>query len=201
VATVTVRGEALVPGQPDSAGLWLILQAEGERPELAHDDVAARSETLLSALDGLGVDAAARTTHGITVEQVVEHDERGRRHVRGFRAEMRIAVRIRDSALIGTVLREAVSRVGASVLGPQWRVGLENPARAVARRRAVSDALTRAEAYAGELGLRLGPLVSLVEPRAEGPSRGYGMTMEIPVEAGEFDVYAAVDATFELEPA
>ena len=67
--------------------------------------------------------------------------------------------------------------------------------------RAAKDARRRAEAYAGALGLPLGALVAAAE--AGTPSSGSGAEFgafgfSIPVHAGEVDVTAALDVTYEL---
>ena len=205
MATVTVRGSATVSGVPDDALVWLTLAATRARPEEAYDEVARRSEELDAVLGEVGVPREARTTSGVTLHEQYEHGADGRRHHRGYRASSRLTARVADQAVLGRLLREAVSRADAHVDGPAWRVAPDNPLRSDARREAALDARRRAEAYADALGVRLGAIVAVAEPGTSPPPAPDGVLFsarhEIPVESGELDVSAAVDVTFALEPA
>ena len=205
MATVTVRGEAVVPGRPDEAVVSLELAAVRATAEEAYEDVAGRSGALDQACSAVGIDPSARSTAGVTVQEHREYDERGRPEHRGYVASNRVVIRLEDAALVGGLLREAVVRAQARVLGPVWRVASDNPARAEACRRAAGEARRKAEAYADGLGLGVGAVLEAREPWAGGdPRRERGMTFsaldaEIPVDPGELDVRAAVEVTFALE--
>jgi uncharacterized protein len=204
MATVTVRGEAVVPGVPDDAVVWLTVAATRARPEEAYDEVAQRSEELDGVLGELGIPREARTTSGVTLHEQYEHGADGRRQHRGYRAAAKLTVRVADQAVLGPLLRHAVSRADAHVDGPSWRVAADNPVRSDARRAAAVDARRRAEAYADALGVRLGAIVAVAEPGTSPPSPEgvlFSARQEIPVESGEVDVRAAVEVTFALEPA
>jgi uncharacterized protein YggE len=202
MATVTVRGEAVVPGVADAALVSLALEATRDRPESAYDDVAARSESLHLLLDELEIERARRSTAGVSVQEQFEHDAHGRREHRGYRASARMSVRV-DPPLVSRLLREAVARAEASVEGPYWRLAGDNAARTEARRLAALDARRRAETYAEALGMRLGAIVSVTEPGTAVPLAmgGFQVAHEIEVDAGELDVRGAVEVTFALEPA
>ena len=96
-------------------------------------------------------------------------------------------------------------RSEARIDGPAWRVAYDNTGHAEARRRAARDARAKAEEYAEALGGRLGALVSVAEP-GSGPStpqpRTYAVHQDIsgmPLEAGEHELVAEIDVTFQLE--
>jgi uncharacterized protein YggE len=205
MATVTVRGEAVVQGTPDEVVVALSLSAARDRPELAYDEVAARRDTLEALFDELGIDPAARSTAGVAVDKHQEYGEHGALVDRGYRASTRVLVRVAEAALVSRLLREAVTRSQAHVSGPWWRIADDNPSRTEARKQAAVDARRRAETYADALGARLGPIVAAVEPGADAPQPVLGSALmrrapeEILVDPGELDVRAALDVTFELE--
>jgi uncharacterized protein YggE len=199
-----VRGEAIVPGQPDEVVVALDLTAVRDSAQEAYDDVASRSAALDSLCGELEIAAVARSTAGVSVEQHYEYGEHGKREHRGYVASNRVLVRVADAALVSRLLKEAVSRAQASVQGPGWRVAADNPAFIEACRRAATAARRKAEAYADALGLVLGNVVEAREPRATtGPIfRGIAFARheeEIPIDPGELDVRAALDVTFALE--
>ena len=85
------------------------------------------------------------------------------------------------------------------------------PIRLEAARRASVDARRKAEAYASGVGAELGALITLVEPEHPGGStlrlgRFESLSSAVPggtgtpIEAGQIEVTAAIDATFELRP-
>jgi uncharacterized protein YggE len=203
--TVTVRGEGAAPGQPDEVVVSLGLSETRDRPELAYDEVAARSSTLEALFDELGIDAAARSTAGVSVDRHHEYGEHGRREELGYRASTRVLVRVTDTTLVSRLLREAVTRAQAHVEGPWWRIAADNAARTEARRRAALDARRRAETYAEALGGTLGRVIDVREPGTAPQAAGRFATFaaidqpEIAVDPGELDVRALVDVTFALE--
>jgi uncharacterized protein YggE len=113
-----------------------------------------------------------------------------------------------DPAPLGALMRESVKRTQAQIDGPWWRVAPENPARAEACRLATAEARRKAEAYVEGLGARLGAVLSIREPAAEGSmprmalaARAQPMAegAEVTVQAAELDVFASVEVTFQLQ--
>ncbi len=102
-------------------------------------------------------------------------------------------------------MSEAAARLEVRIDGPTWRVARDNTAHGEARRRAAEDARSRAEEYAAALGGRVGAIASIAEPGSGPPlpaARMYAVRQEIspmPLEAGEHEVMAEVDVTFQLE--
>jgi uncharacterized protein YggE len=202
-ATVTVRGEASVRVEPDEATLGISLEATDAAPGPALADVAERSERLIALLDALGVPSVDRSTTGVAVQEEFEYTGNGRRSL-GHRARTAIAVRMTDAELIGRALSEAVAQVQASVAGPSWTVSAGHPARLAAARLSAADARDKAQAYAEGVDARLGRLVSLTEQTPDYVGRRAAVATaaagggEVPIEVGQCEVTAVVQATFEL---
>jgi uncharacterized protein len=210
MATITVHGFATVPGTPDEAVVSFELKALLPTSEEAYADVAERSRRFDALCDSLGVAGSARSTLGISVREEREHDGREWRH-RGYVASSRVLLRMADSRLVATLLKDAVESVQAQVAGPWWQVAKTNPARTEACRQAAAEARRKAEAYAEALGIRLGMIVEVREPEWRGhewPEMGRPLSFasidpageaQIPVHGGNLDVSAAVDVTFAIE--
>jgi hypothetical protein len=201
--TVTVRGQASIRAEPDEAVLWITLSALEDAPGPALSDVSARSNTLIALLDEAGVAKADRSTSGVTVYEEFDHTEKGRRSL-GHRAVSRVSVRAADPELIGRLIARTTTDLSARIDGPTWLISLDNPVRLEAARQAAADAQRRAQAYAEGVGAGLGRIVRLNEAvdghvaygaLAVRQSRGESM----PVEPGEHEVAASIQATFELE--
>ena len=212
MATLTVRGEAVVPAEPDDVALALEIDVVRATPEEAFGDVAARSARVEQVLDELGVARGTWSTTGVSVGPHHEYDDRGRREHRGYVAANRVLVRVADKSVLSTLMRLAVERAQARIQGPWWRIALSNPARYAAYREAAAAARSKAEAYAEALGGRLGAITSVSEPGLSEPSvygshhvretAVFGATIEesrMHIEPGELNVSAALDVTFALD--
>jgi uncharacterized protein len=201
--TVTVRGDAVIRAEPDEAMLWITLSALEDAPGPALSDVSTRSHALVALLDELGVDKTDRSTTGITVYEEFDHTQSGRRSL-GHRAISRVSVRLTDPDLIGRLIAQATEDLAARIDGPRWLISPDNPVRLKAARQAAADAQQKAQAYAEGVSAKLGRLIRLTEPdtphtiaRAAGGLKP--MTVEpMPIEPGEHEVTASIQATFAL---
>lgn len=201
---VTVRGVGLVRAEPDEAMLWITLTALEDGPGAALADVSTRASALAGLLDELGVAKADRSTSGITVAEEFDHTEQGRRSL-GHRASSGISVRLTNPDLIGRLVAKATEDLGARIAGPRWLISLDNPVRLEAAREAAADARRKAEAYAQGVGATVGQLIRLSEPGERGAEMHFGRAARasiesVPVEPGEHDVAASIEATFTLDP-
>jgi uncharacterized protein YggE len=201
---VTVIGTASIRTEPDEALLWLTLTTLDDAPGTALSDLTARGTALVAVLDEMGVAKADRSTTGVTVEEEFDHTEKGRRSL-GHRATSRMSIRLTDLEAIGGLVTRATADLAARVDGPRWLISLDNPVRLEVARQASADARRKAEAYAEGVGARLGPLIGLSEPADSRPvihltgARMARRVEPMPVEAGEQEVVASIEATFALE--
>ena len=113
---------------------------------------------------------------------------------------------MRDLKLIGSVLNEAVTLGANSINGPQFSVDDPSALEAEARRMAMTDAISKAEDYAGAAGISLGPIQQITEqgsfqPRPEAimMSRKSADSAMVPVEAGEVSYSATVAVEWALQ--
>jgi len=199
MATLTVRGQGVVFGRPDEVRVVLVASAHGDDPASAYAEAARRAYELEGVLDDLEVPAERRQTTSAFAHEVEEVP--GRQAPGRFLASSRTAITLDDPAVVAKLLLEAAQRAGIGFQGPTFGVSADNPVRLEACARAAKDARRRAEAYAGALGLPLGALVAAAE--AGTPWSGSGAEFgafgfSIPVHAGEVDVTAALDVTYEL---
>ncbi len=204
MATVTVRGTGTPTAEPDDVTVGLSVESLRATASEAFEDATRLASDVVSLCDGLSIPAGSRTTSQVALNEHGEHTNTGWQH-RGYRAAARVAVRVTDAGLASRLVSEAAARLGARIDGPAWRVAQDNPAHAEARRRAAEDARSRAEEYAAALGGQVGAVVSVVEAGAGPPGpepRMYAVRQELapmPIEAGEHEVVAVVDVTFQLE--
>jgi uncharacterized protein len=206
-ATVSVRGRATAFARPDEARCTLSISHVHTTAPTAIGEVTRRAEALAAVLDELGIAPGDRFTSSVVVDEQTEH-RNGASVVVGQRASIRVEVRVRDTARVGRLVRDAVDRARAHVSPPRWIVAADNPAQLDAYRAAAVDARRRADAYAGGLGLRAGAALTVTEAGADAlpvpAARLASLALpseraEVPVEAGDLEVSAAVTVTFALD--
>ena len=204
-ATITVRGTALARAEPDEAELLITLSALAPDPGASLGDVSGRAHALAELLDELDVARSERSSTGITIYEEVEHIS-GRRRDLGHRAVATLTVRLTDADRIGTLVTRASTELAAHISGPHWQIAPENPVRLEVARAAAANGRRKAEAYASGVGARLGSLLNLAEPEEPPLVRSrrlsgkfHPASTNLPVEAGEQAVVAAIDLTFALE--
>lgn len=200
VHSVTVFGQGRVTTPADVVDVTLLLEAVRPRLDQAHNRLLAAQAQLVSALSELGIGPAdvvalsyEATPGGVPLEVGGT----------GARMRQRLGVVVRDvtafSKIVGAVLDEGHAildvRFGSSIAA-----GLEERA----HERAVIDARRRAAALASELGLHVGPALSLRElPPSEAEALGdvrsgvLRPTHEL-APRSQFEVRCTVEASFEL---
>ena len=204
MATISVRGQGTAWVQPDEVTVGLSAEALLPTASEAFAEATRLAADLVLLCDEIGVPAGSRTTSQVSLAEHGEHTDTGWQH-RGYRASTRVAARLSDADLASRLASEAAARLEVRIDGPTWRVARDNTAHGEARRRAAEDARSRAEEYAAVLGGRVGAIASIAEPGSGPPlpaARMYAVRQEIspmPLEAGEHEVMAEVDVTFQLE--
>ncbi len=205
MATITVRGRGATTVAPDEVTVGLTVEALRKSAAEAFAEATRLAQEVVALCDELDIGEDRRTTSRVTLAEDGEHTNRGWQH-RGYRASSRLAVRLDDGELASRLVTEAAERVDLRIDGPAWRVALDNPGHADARRLAAADARRKAEEYAAALGGRVGAIASVDEPETKPAVGGVAPVAfravadaGMPVEAGERELVAELDVTFQLE--
>jgi len=205
-ALITVTGEGKVDAAPDMATVTLGVTTEGATPAEA---MAANSTQLASVLERLKAagtaDADVQTT-GLSLNPNWQNVASGTApRIAGYVASNMLTVRVRALDTLGGVLDAAIGQGANTFNGISF--GLADPAPAMneARRRAVADAMARADLLAAAAGVALGPLVSMAEGGSGGwPAPAYRMEAvadsPVPVAAGQVSTQASVTMVFAIAP-
>jgi uncharacterized protein YggE len=199
--SVTVRGEAAIRTEPDEAFVFITIARTEPTSGPALADVARRVDELGRLLDEVGIGARDRSTTGITVDEEFEHTAEGRQF-RGHRAATTVSVRFTEMEGIGRLIMRSSDELDARIQGPNWNVSPDHPVRLEVATQAAANALHKATAYAAGLGLRIGPVLSLAEPENHRVLHRTSRTSksDVPIETGEQEITAVIEATFELLP-
>jgi uncharacterized protein YggE len=137
-------------------------------------EAVAKAGEAYAALDAaLGGHADAivrRTTTSLSVHEIVHYDPKSGRPIRdGFQASRTQTARFSPVIQAGSALRSVLVAVPElQVQGPAFGLEPTNEVHAAVRSEAAAAARSSAQAYAAGLGLSLGAVLRLREPRATG---------------------------------
>ncbi|MDJ0821879.1 MAG: SIMPL domain-containing protein [Paracoccaceae bacterium] len=204
--TMVVTGEGTAFAPPDMATITLGVTAEAETAVEAMNETSEVAAAILARLDGLGIEPRDRQTSDLGLGPIyAEQTKPGQRvKIVGFRASNRLTVRVRDLAVLGdalgAVLGDGANRLDGLSFGLQEPRPLED----AARRKAVQDALAKAQLYAEAAGVSLGPIQSITEagnprPQVEMFRAAPMMADAVPVAGGETGLTSRVNVVFALE--
>ncbi len=204
--TLTVTGVGSVRTPPDQALIdtGVISEAASAADALA-DNNAAMAQ-VLAALEEHGIQPWDVQTTTFDVAPVYRRDEpRGQPEIAGYRAVNQVRVRVAALDALGEVL-DALVRAGSNqVHGVGFGIADESVPLAEARRRAMADALSRAELYAQAAGVRVGPVLSISEQAIHVPQPSplaRGLMLEqasaVPVASGEQEITASINVVYAL---
>jgi uncharacterized protein YggE len=160
-----VTGLGRVEVRPDVLVVTLGVSTEASTAPGALDSVSRKARAMLQAMTGEGVAEQDIRTTSLQVRP--QRGEQGQ--VIGFVGSEMFRVRIKDLPTAGDVVGAAVAAAGDAgrVQGMSLDVSDPEGAAQEARKRAVEDALARAEELAETAGVELGPPVSIQEARLE----------------------------------
>ena len=198
---ITVRGEGTVDAVPDMAVVTVGVRAEDESAGVAMDTVREQMTAVFAALEEAGI--AARDMQTGTIGLGPRYD-RETGDVTGYSASNSLELRLRDLDALGGVLDTVVAQGANELRGLRFDIDDDAPLLAEARRRAVADAMARAELYADAAGVRLGDVEAIIETDvSDGPRPMMRAEMAsdsgMPVAPGEISISARVQMTFDID--
>ena len=200
---IRVSGEGRVEAVPDMATLRVGVGARAETPGAAMAEVGAAAQAMLARMAEAGIAPRDLQTSELQLGPVWQHGRDGRAPVLlGYDASTQVTVRVRDLGQLGELLDAAVAEGADRFDGLSFGLSETQALADEARRRAVADALRKAELYAEAAGVPLGPVTRITEETVGQPRpvmlRDAPMAMEaaMPVAEGELEITARVTVHF-----
>ena len=214
---ISVVGESTISVKPDIAILDIGVETFAESVALARQSAAQEMGSVISALKKQGVDDSDIQTNRLNISPSYDYEEimvrgkrTGRQVLTGYFVNNVVKVRIRELEKAGEVIDRTASAGGDSIRinGISFTVDDLSPYKVLLRKAAVEDSLVKANHYATESGVTLGPLISLSETIAPAiqsfqKDMAFGMramseSMPTSVSGGELDIHHSIQATFAI---
>jgi Uncharacterized conserved protein len=213
-ATLTLSADGVVSAAPDTAIVSLGVVQEADTADKALSANNAAMEKMLAALKGAGVADKDIATSGFTIDPVIVYPPQkddGTQEppkITGYRVSNAVTVKLRDIAKAGGLL-DKVIRVGANdVRGVSFTVDDQDSLMDEARIEAVKTLEARAALYARTGGFTLKRVLAVSEgtqdqqpPMPMMMAKAAPQAESVPFAAGEQDIRATVNMTWEIEPA
>jgi len=203
---IAVQGRGVVEQAPDMAVLSLGARYQAFEAREAMDEVSRRTARAIEIMERLGIEARDMQTGNLYLNPVWERGDNriDVARIKGYEAGNQLTVRIRDLTILPKALDEMV-RGGVNAFNG-LSFALQDPTAATeeARRRAVADAVAKAELYAEAAGVTLGSIKSISEGGLASPQPRFLAQAEfaradgVPIAAGELSTQASVAIVFEI---
>jgi uncharacterized protein YggE len=206
---ISVDAEGEVTATPDVARLTLEMETQAATAAAAGQENAKQAGRVLAALKAkLGPGDKLRTLGYRLTPVYAAKDKSSPPEIKGYRAVNRIEVKVMDVARLGTMIDTALASGATRVNGPYWSHSRMEELQQQAAVNALERARRLAEALAQAAGLQIKGVdkistgIRIIAPRAarEGylMSRAASPAPSTPIEAGEEEIKAHVQAVFRL---
>jgi len=209
---IRVSGQGEVELTPDLGMVTLAVETEGESAAEVQEQAAQRMQAIIKALRALNVPENKIRTTRISISPVYPpRPKEGRAMTEplkpiGYRSNNSIRVEVSDPERIGPVIDRSLEAGANQVSQIAFRVADKETPRMKALARAAANAQEKARSIADALGLRLGPVLSVIEGGVTPPRMPmYGrMAMAegaaTPVMPGTTTVSATVTVEYSVTP-
>ncbi len=202
---IVVQGTGVVTARPDMAVInaGVTSQAETAKAALAaHGEIMARA---LAGLESFGIAEGGVQSQHVNLRPVYprQNSNDGVRAPVAFRASGQVRVRLRQIGRLGEMLDRLTADGVNNLSGLHFAVAKPEQLQDRARVLAIREAKRRAQLYAGEAGVELGPVLRIREGGGPGPgpelramsASGAGRAVAV----GETEIRITVSVVYAIE--
>jgi uncharacterized protein len=209
--SISVDAEGKVVATPDLASLTLEVETQAPTAAAAGQENAQQTERVLKAVKPvLGPDDKLRTLGYSLVPVHAYQDKSSPPEIKGYRAVNRLEVKIMEVARLGGLIDIAMKNGTTKVNGPYWshsrieELQRQAAVNALERARRLADALAQAAGLKIKGVDKISTGVRIISPRGAGEpymmAKASGPASATPIEAGEEEIKAHVQAVFLVTP-
>lgn len=207
IRSLNVTGTGRVVVVPDIATINIGVRTEAEVVIDALEGNTAQANAISRVLQALGIAERDIQTSNFNVYPAERYDPMtGQIEGRYFVVENTVNVTVRDLSSLGEVLSAVVDAGANSIYGINFNIEDREAAIAEARKLAIEDARNKAEAIAGEAGVRLGDLMSINVYSSSAPfayydakGAGFADAEAVPVAAGTLTIIMECSMTYAIQ--
>ena len=204
---VTV-GDATVKVKPDVALVTVGAVAQAPTAAEAQAQVADRTDRILKKAKDLGVADKDVKNAGYNIQPQYASGPNQAPRITGYQATQQIALTLRNVDGAGKALDALVQGDAGNTINIRFALDDAKPTQAEARRLAIEDARSKADAMARTAGVHVGRVIAISDQSASGPipldfkgavGAAVPAAAQVQVPAGELDVVVRVQVQFEIQ--
>ena len=203
-------GDATVKVKPDIALLGIGATAQADTAERAQALVAQRVDRILTQAKALGFADKDVKTVGYNIAPQYAYDQGKAPRITGYQATQMLQLTLRAVDRAGSALDKLVQNDGATNASVAFALDDPKASQAEARKLAVEDARSKADAMAQTAGVHLGRVLAITDsgspmpvPYLDSASKGMGPVAQpapvTQVPTGELQVVVHVQVQFEIQ--
>jgi len=197
-------GDATVRVKPDVASLSIGAIAQAPTAAEAQAQVSDRIARILQRAKDLGIPEKDTKTTSYSVSPQYASGTTQPPRITGYQAQQQLTLTWRDVDKVGRALDMLIQNDGALTANVRFTLDDAKPAQADARKLAIEDARTKADAMARAAGVRLGKVVALNEvgtgvlPLSANFAAAAPAVTGAQLPAGELEIVVRVQVQFEI---
>ena len=200
-AGVITSGDASVSRKPDLAIIYVGVEAKASTASAAQSDLGTKASKLIARAKSLGIPDKDTNTSNYSVYPNYVPTSGA---VDGYRASETLQLKWHNVDTTGKALDGLVQEGGATQISVSFSLDNPKAAQAEARKLAIADARTRAQAMADAAGVKLGKVLRVTDLTVSGyPSGGFAIKLAAPdatqVPVGQLDVQITVEVDFAID--
>jgi len=168
---VSVSGQGIVVGQPDTVILQIGVSVEARTVAAARQQAAVTADAVIAAARADGVAEQDIKTVQFSIGPRYDNSN-GQSVLRGYFVSNVLQVKIHNLDSTGKVIDDATTAGGDAIVvqGISFTIENTDPLTHQARLLAMQDAMTKANDYATAAGATLGPVTSIIEQSSATPT-------------------------------
>ena len=206
--TLSISAEGQVVAAPDLAILSGGVVSEAKTAKEALQMNARDMAGVMKALKDAGVPEKDIQTSNFSLQPQYQYPKEGPRYLTGYQVSNQVTAKVRDLENVGGVIDAMVTQGGNSFSGVSFAVEDPSELQNEARRKAMKEAVARANLYAEAAGYRVARIVTISEngsynpqPRPVMMARAESMDAGMPtqISGGELTYSAGVNVMFEFQ--
>ncbi len=207
-STLRVQDSAMLKAVADSATLSVGYAMESQNAKTAQEETAAAIETIVAAVQALGIEEEAVATSSLSTYTVYDRLDDGT-EAQFFRVEHTLDIKIGDVSILGNVIDAALEAGANTGLNIAYASSQAENVYKQALAEAVTKAISKAESLAIAAGVWLGSLQQINETSSLSEPYGrYGNGMQVHYDkvvdaslggsllVGDLDIYASVELVY-----
>ena len=166
---LSVVGEGKVEAVPDIAQVSAGIVADGATVEAVEQKINEVNNAVVSALTNLGIAEEDIKTASYSISPNYNF-ETGRNIISGYSGNSTLTIKVKNIKQLPQVITAATAEGANQIYNTQYTIDDPAKYREEARNKAIENAKEQARKLSGELGIKLGKIVNIVES-TPGPGR------------------------------